>query len=58
MASEKKKNKLKNSYQYKTALKDKLVGIKGMSFFTSSERLRLKQEARDDYYIYGIKEIN
>lgn len=44
MPSENKKRKLKNSHQYKTYLKDKLTGIKGMTFYTSSERQRLKAE--------------
>jgi hypothetical protein len=43
MSSENKKRKLKNSYQCKSGLKDKGKGIKGMSFYTSSERQRLKK---------------
>jgi len=38
MSSKKKINKLKNSYQHKTALKDKGKGVKGISFYTSSQR--------------------
>ena len=38
MASVHKKKKVKNSYQVKTALKDKGPGIKGLTFFTPSQR--------------------
>lgn len=49
MASEKKKRKLKNSYCVKSALKNKLPSKgKRILFFTSSERLRLKSELKDD----------
>ena len=47
MSSQNKKNKLSNSYQVNTALKHKGKGIKRMSFFTSSERKRLNNLARE-----------
>ena len=47
MASEKKKHKLKNSYCVYGALKAKSPEkFKRLLFFTSSERKRLKDEAR------------
>lgn len=43
MVSQNKKKKLKNSYQVPSALKNKETGIKKLSFYTSSERQRLKK---------------
>lgn len=43
MVSQNKKKKLKNSYQVNTALKDKGKGVKGLTFFTSSQRQENKK---------------
>lgn len=43
MASVNKKKKLKNSHQVKSGLKDKSKGIKGLSFYTSSQRQQNKK---------------
>lgn len=40
--SNKKKNKVKNSFQVKSAGKHKVTKLKGISFYTSSEIKRLK----------------
>lgn len=50
MASQNKKNKLKNSYQCKSGLKAKDKGIKGMTFYTSSERNSEKNELPDTFW--------
>lgn len=46
MCSTNKKNKQRNNYGWKSCLKDKGKGAKGFTFFTSSERKRLNDEAR------------
>lgn len=38
MASQNKKNKLKNSFQVPAGLKDKGKGIKRLTFYTSAQR--------------------
>lgn len=43
MVATNKKNKLRNSYQVNTALKDKGKGVKGLTFFTSSQRQENKK---------------
>lgn len=49
MASKNKKNKLKNSYQVPSGLKEELkTGVKRMSFYTSSARQKLKEELEDE----------
>ena len=48
MVSENKKRKQINSYQVKTSLKDKEIGMKRLTFFTSSERKRLNKKPSFD----------
>ena len=49
MSSEKKKRKLKNSYQCPGGLKQKLRGgIKRLSFFTASARQEIKKETQKE----------
>lgn len=48
MVSQKKKNKQKNAFLYKTALKNKRERLKRMLFFTSSDRKLLKQELKNE----------
>lgn len=45
MASENKKNKLRNSWMYKTYLKNKKTKMKGGMFFTASQRYFEKTES-------------
>lgn len=47
MASQNKKNKLRNNHQCKSGLKAKGKGIKRLSFYTSSQRKQLKNESSD-----------
>ena len=49
MASKNKKNKLKNSYQVPSGLKEEArTGVKRMSFYTSSARQKLKEELEEE----------
>lgn len=50
MVSEKKKKKQVNAYLCKGGLKQKKTGIKGLTFFTSSERKRLNKKSFDDLF--------
>lgn len=43
MASKNKLNKLKNSFMYKTALKNKQMRLKRIMFYTASERKENKK---------------
>ena len=47
MTSQNKKNKQRNNYGWKRCLKDKGKGEKGFTFYTSSERRRLKHETEE-----------
>lgn len=51
MCSPSKKNKQRNNYGVKQCLKDKGKGAKGFTFYTSSERKRLKDEARKEWLL-------
>lgn len=48
MASEKKKRKLKNSYCWYGALKNKKLKLKRVLFFTSSQRKAEKEKINED----------
>lgn len=48
MTSKNKKRKLKNSYQCGGGQKQKGKGVKRMSFYTKSERMRLNEEERKE----------
>ncbi len=48
MSSSNKKKKLKNSYYWVGALKEKDLRLKRYLFFTSAYRRKLKQQARKD----------
>ena len=49
MSSKNKKNKLVNSYQVPSGLKEKLnTGVKRLSFYTSSARQKLKEELNEE----------
>lgn len=48
MASEKKKRKLKNSYCWYGALKNKKLKLKRVLFFTSSQRKAEKEKIKED----------
>lgn len=49
MSSKNKKNKLVNSYQVPSGLKEKLrTGVKRLSFYTSSARQKLKEELEEE----------
>ena len=47
MTSVNKKNKLRNSYCYKTVLKHKTKGPKRIVFFTASLRKKIKQDGSE-----------
>jgi hypothetical protein len=49
MASKNKKKKLKNSYCWGGALKEKDLKIKKILFYNSALRQKLKQQARKEY---------
>lgn len=46
MSSKKKKNKNKNAYLWPGGLKEKDMKIKRLLFFTSSKRLKLKNDTK------------
>lgn len=48
MGSEKKKRKLKNSYCWYGALKNKKLKLKRVLFFTSSQRKAEKEKIKED----------
>ena len=50
VVSEKKKRKQVNAYLCKGGLKQKETGIKGLTFFTSSERKRLNKKSFDNIF--------